>query len=91
MAHDILKFKTNRSDVKTYVLKAKVEQDQDGRWSAWIDALPGCTAWGTTREESLVALKDAAEAYIEDIVDAGGDIPKEGVEVVEDPVVTVTV
>ena len=51
--------------------KAELKQDDDGRWSAWIDELPGCAAWGYTREEALVALKDAAIAYIEDMVEAG--------------------
>ena len=55
----------------TYVLTAEMEQDEDGRWSAWIEALPECAAWGHTREEALLALQDAADAYIEDIVNAG--------------------
>ena len=77
--------------MKTYVFKAEFEQDDDGRWSAWIDALPGCTAWGYTQEEAFKALRDAAEAYIEDIMDAGDEIPKNGVEVIESPVVAITV
>jgi len=48
-----------------------LEQDEDGRWSAWIDALPGCAAWGYTREQALLALQDAADAYIKDMEDAG--------------------
>jgi predicted RNase H-like HicB family nuclease len=45
--------------MKSYVFQAGIEQDEDGRWSAWISALPGCTAWGYTKEEALQALKDA--------------------------------
>jgi len=26
-------------------LKGCNPTEEDGRWSAWIDALPGCTAW----------------------------------------------
>ena len=77
--------------MQTYKFKAAVEKEEDGRWSSWIDALPGCVAWGYTQEEALSALKDAAEAYIEDMMEAGEDLPKKGVEIVEDPVVTVTV
>ena len=51
--------------------RAELEQDDDGRWSAWIEALPGCSAWGYTQEEALAALKDAAIAYIEDMVETG--------------------
>lgn len=60
--------------------QAKVQQDQDGRWSAWIDDLPGCAAWGLTRAEALAALHDAAIAYVEDMVDSG-EIPQPDGEV----------
>ena len=76
--------------MKTYVLEASLEQDEDGRWSAWIEALPGCAAWGTTRDEALTALQDAAEAYIEDMADAGEAIPG-GVHIVNAPIVTVSI
>ena len=75
--------------MKTYVLAAELEQDEDGRWSAWIDILPGCAAWGHTREEALLALQDAADAYIEDMEDAGEDLPERGIQIVEAPLVTV--
>jgi predicted RNase H-like HicB family nuclease len=68
--------------VKTYIIKAELEQDEDGRWSSWVEALPGCAAWGYTQEEALNALKDAAEMYIEDMIETGDEIP-EGVEVME--------
>jgi len=76
--------------MKTYILRPVVEKEEDGRWSAWIDALPGCAAWGYTKEEALQALKDAAEAYLADMLEAGQELPKEGVEIVEEPVVAVT-
>ena len=74
----------------TYVLTAEMEQDEDGRWSAWIEALPGCAAWGHTREEALLALQDAADAYIEDMEDAGEEILGRDIEVVDSPLVVVT-
>jgi predicted RNase H-like HicB family nuclease len=86
-----LKIKRNGgSRVKTYVFKAEFEQDEDGRWSAWINALPGCTAWGYTQAEAFKALRDAAEAYVGDMAEAGEEMPTKGVEVIEAPVVTVT-
>lgn len=75
--------------MKSYILHASVQQEEDGRWSAWIEALPGCTAWGYTKEEALAALKEAAELYVQDMIEAGQELPKEGVEVVETPVVAV--
>ena len=76
--------------MKSYIFQVELDREEDGRWSAWIEALPGCAAWGYTREEALAAIKDAAEAYVEDMLDAGEELPQEGVSVVEAPVVTVT-
>ena len=76
--------------MKTYIFQVELAQEEDGRWSTWIEALPGCTAWGYTREKALAAIKDAAEAYVEDMIEAGEELPKEGVNVVEAPVVTIT-
>ena len=77
--------------MKTYILRTSMEQEDDGRWSVWIDALPGCTAWGHTKQEALEAIKDAAGVYLSDLLDAGEQLPAEGVEVVEEPVVAVTI
>ena len=55
--------------------KAELEQDDDGRWSAWIESLPGCAAWGYTKQDALASLKDAAIAYIEDMIEAGEAAP----------------
>ncbi|MYK41975.1 MAG: type II toxin-antitoxin system HicB family antitoxin [Gemmatimonadetes bacterium] len=74
----------------TYVLTAEIEQDEDGRWSAWIDVLPGCAAWGHTREEALLALQDAADAYIEDMEETDEQVLKRVIEVVDSPLVVVT-
>jgi predicted RNase H-like HicB family nuclease len=52
--------------------------------------LPGCAAWGYTKEEALQAIQDAAEAYIEDMIEAGETLPSQGVVIAEAPVVTVT-
>ena len=52
------------------IYQARIEQDEDGRWSSWIDELPGCAAWGYTRDEALSAIGEAAAAYIADVADA---------------------
>lgn len=62
--------------------RAELEQDEDGRWSAWIDELPGCAAWGYSREEALAALEDAAIAYVEDMEETGEVAPGTAEEVV---------
>lgn len=76
--------------MKTYVFKAELEQDEDGRWGAGIPSLPGCAAWGYTEEEALDALRDAAELYLEDLIDSGEQVPTKGVEVVETPIIMIT-
>ena len=76
--------------VKSYIFPIELAEEDDGRWSAWIEALPGCAAWGYTREEALKAIQDAAEAYVEDMIEAGDTLPQEGVLTVDAPVVTIT-
>jgi predicted RNase H-like HicB family nuclease len=76
--------------VKSYVFPIHLEEEHDGRWSAWIDILPGCAAWGYTKDEALAAIQDAAEAYVEDMIEAGETLPTEGVVVIDAPVVTIT-
>jgi hypothetical protein len=49
--------------MKACLLQVELEHEKDGRWSAWIEALPGCATWGYSREEALEALKEAAQAY----------------------------
>jgi predicted RNase H-like HicB family nuclease len=78
--------------MKTYIFLAEVEEEEDGRWSAWVEALPGCAVWGYTKEEALAALQDAAQAYIEVLKENGREIPvREGVETLDTPAVAVNV
>ncbi len=76
--------------MKSYVFRVELAEEDDGRWSAWIEVLPGCAAWGYTKDEALEAIQDAADAYVEDMIEAGDKLPKEDVLVVEAPVVTIT-
>ncbi len=75
--------------MKTYVFRAELQHEEDGRWSSWIDELPGCAAWGYSEEDALSALKDAAEAYIEDMIDTGEEPPEATREVVHAPIITI--
>ena len=59
--------------MKTSIVEVELHHEEEDRWSVCIEALPGCAAWGNDREEALGAIKDAAEAYIDDILDAGED------------------
>jgi predicted RNase H-like HicB family nuclease len=79
--------------VKTYLFRVELEQEKDGRWSVWIPGLSGLTSWGHTKEEALRNIQDAAEAYVEDMIEAGESIPVEAgkIDVIEKPAVAVTV
>jgi antitoxin HicB len=77
---------------KSYVFLAELLQEEDGRWSAGVPSLPGCATWGSSKEEALRNLRDAVAAYVRDVQNAGGEIPKEAsAEVRDEPLVAVTV
>jgi predicted RNase H-like HicB family nuclease len=77
--------------MKTYLFRVELEQEDDGRWSAWIETLPACAAWGYTKEEALEAIKETAQAYLEVLVEKGQRLPvAQAVETIDAPVVAVT-
>jgi len=77
--------------MKTYLFQVGLEQEDDGRWSAWIETLPGCAAWGYSKEGALEAIKDTAQAFLEVLAEKGQPIPAAtAVKTVEAPVVAVT-
>ncbi len=77
--------------MKTFVLKVTLKEE-DGRWSAAIPALPGCSSWGYSPQEALDNIKDAAEIYIEDMIEAGEDLPapSDDVELIDAPAIAVS-
>jgi predicted RNase H-like HicB family nuclease len=77
--------------MKTYLFQVELEQEDDGRWSAWIETLPGCAAWGYSKEEALEAIKETTQAFLEVLVEKGQRIPAaQAVETIDAPVVAVT-
>jgi len=74
---------------RSYVFPVEMTQKGNGDWIAWIESLPGCAAWGYTRNETLEGLKHAASVYIRTLVAKGFSLPT-GVETVDAPVITVT-
>ncbi len=78
--------------MKTLVLRVALKEEEDGRWSASIPSLPGCSSWGYSRQEALENIKDAAEIYLEDMIAAGEGlpIPSDEIEVINEPAVAVS-
>ena len=78
--------------VKTYVFKVELVEEDDGRWSAGVPALPGCATWGYTKEEALENIRDGVEAYLRAMQKAGEKVPHGAtIEVINEPAVAVTV
>jgi predicted RNase H-like HicB family nuclease len=58
-----------------------IEQDEDGVLVARVPDLPGCATEGKTREELMVNVKEAIEAYLEALKKDGNPVPIEMVQV----------
>ena len=74
---------------KSFLFQAQLALKSDGYWFAWIAALPGCAAWGATKDEALAMLTQTARAYVHMLRDKGVQMP-DSVEAVNMPVVAVT-
>ena len=67
---------------RAYTFRSTVREQDDGRWSAWLDSIPACSTWGHTREEALAALQEAAELLVEHLIACGEEVPVEDVETI---------
>jgi predicted RNase H-like HicB family nuclease len=74
---------------KSFLFQVQLAAKHDGYWLAWIAALPGCAAWGASKDEALAMLTQTARAYVRMLRDKGAQIP-DSVETVNMPVVAVT-
>ncbi len=76
--------------MQTYIVRVKLHREEDGRWSVAAPDLPGCVSWGYTEEEALANIQDAANLYIESLIQLGQPIPP-AVRPTAEPAVTVNV
>ena len=61
-----------------------IEKGRESGYVAHVPSLKGCVSQGETREEALVNVKEAIEAYVEALVEDGLPVPTEvGREAVE--------
>jgi len=82
--------------MKSYIFRVAIEPDkfEDGRdaWHAFCPALKGCHTWGHTHEEALANLRDAIDLYVQDLIEAGEQIPvSQGTIELPEPAVVVNV
>mgnify|MGYP001587926240 CR=1 FL=1 len=74
--------------MKTYTFRIEIEQEEDGRWSAGIPALPGCATWGYTEQEARRSIQEAARLYVESLLAHGDPVPTDAhEELLEEPAV----
>jgi predicted RNase H-like HicB family nuclease len=61
-----------------------LERESASGYVAVVPTLPGCVSQGDSREEALANIREAAELYIEDCIEAGDPVPTEsGKEFIE--------
>jgi predicted RNase H-like HicB family nuclease len=53
-----------------------VGREEDGRWWADIELMPGVMAYGTTREAAIAAVRSLALRVAADCIDHGEEIPE---------------
>jgi predicted RNase H-like HicB family nuclease len=74
---------------KSLLFQAQLAHKSEGQWFAWIASLPGCAAWGATKDEALTMLTQTARAYVRLLHNKGVEMP-DTVETINMPVVAVT-
>ena len=60
---------------RRFVFTAGVEQDDDGRWSAWTKEIPWCITFGDTQSDAIAELHDAASVVVQYLEQEGKEIP----------------
>ena len=53
-----------------------LEPQEEGGYTVYVPALPGCVSQGETVEESLANIKEAIELYLESISERGLPVPR---------------
>ena len=53
-----------------------VGREEDGRWWADIESMPGVMAYGTTRESAIAAVRALALRVAADCIEQGESIPE---------------
>ena len=74
----------------SFVFHVQLAPKHDGYWLAWIAALPGCAAWGASKDEALVMLTQTARAYVRMLREKDIPVP-ESVERINPLVVAVAI
>jgi len=52
-------------------LTVSFDREEDGRWMAFVDSIPGCQVYGATRREALTRVEALALHAIAEKLEAG--------------------
>lgn len=74
--------------LKGEIMKLKVilEAEEEGGYSVYCPALPGCYSQGDTVEEALANIREAIQLYIETLKDLGKPISMSDPEILVEAV-----
>ena len=73
----------------SYVFPVELTQKGNGDWVAWIATLPGCAAWGFSKDDVLAAITKTTQQYVRMLLEKGVTVP-DTVTTLQEPVVAVT-
>ena len=68
-----------KSYAKTYIFRVELEEEA-GVWSAVVPAMPGCAVDAGSPEEALEAIREAAEVYVESLLEDGLPVPADSID-----------
>ena len=57
-------------------IRMVVGREEDGRWWADIESMPGVMAYGETRDSAVAAVRALALRVAADCIDHGEDVPR---------------
>ena len=65
---------------QAYSFDVAFDQDEDGRWSAWLTSYPACGTWRDTKEEALEALSEMTLVFLDVMEESGQRVQADSVE-----------
>ncbi len=64
----------------TVILLPERDPDFSGYYNAQVPSLPGCVSYATSKEKALSNIREAIEAYVDDLIAEGEEVPEDHVE-----------
>ena len=57
--------------------KVILQKEEDGGYSVYVPALPGCASQGETEQEAMANIKEAIDLYLESLKEEHLPVPRE--------------